>query len=92
MEDESNRRRGWAILTAKAVLSSAPSMIRVALIVLLSVLAATCSQMYADSSAELKALIDAGTLPECLYTYPLGLFGMVAAAVLILVVSRRWIK
>lgn len=89
MEDESNRRKGWAILTAKTVLAAVPSIARLALIILLGLLIALGADMFGQYSEELKDLVDAGTLPDCLYYYPLGMFTMLIGAVMILFVLRR---
>ena len=74
---EASDRKGWTLLICIPYILDIIVLLGCGGIVMLG------HNMFSDYGEELKTLVDAGELPECLYYYPLGMFAMLTGALLI---------
>lgn len=86
---EASDRKAWALLTARKALDSIPYVLDIIIILGCGGIVMLGANMFKDYGGELKTLIDAGELPECLYYYPAGIFMMLTGMVLMVFWLRR---
>lgn len=82
-------RKAWALLTGRKILTFIPHILDIAMFLGCGGLVMLGSNMFNDYGGELKTLIDAGELPECLYYYPAGMFMMLLGAGTLMFWLRR---
>lgn len=68
--NEETSRKGWAILAASKVARLIHYAVDIAFIFACMGLVILGTQMFKDAISELRELIDAGELPDCLLYYP----------------------
>lgn len=82
--NEKADRKGWAYLAAGKVARLVPYAVDIVFMFACGGLVILGAQMFNDASWELKELIDAGELPDCLLYYPGSMMTMTIGAVLFL--------
>lgn len=86
---ETSEKKGWTLLTLKKIVVFIPYILDIAYILGCTAIMLLTADMFNTSGTEIDALIQAGDLPACVKTYALSLFGMLTAAVLLLIRIRR---
>jgi len=86
---EASDRKAWALLAARKILTYVPYILDIIVILGCGGLITLGSNMFNDYGGELKTLIDAGELPECLYYYPAGMFLMLTGVIMIVFWLKR---
>lgn len=76
--------KGWVVLTASKIAKIIPYAIDIAFIFSCGGMVILGTQIFKDASKELKILVDAGELPDCLIYYPSSMMLMMMSIILLL--------
>ena len=82
-------RRGWTFLFLKKIAVLIPYILDLIYILGCAAILVLGADMFKTTGEEIDALIEAGDLPMCVKMYPLSLFAMTIAAVMLLIRIKR---